>query len=802
MTQETYHFIGIGGIGMSGLARILLERGKTVTGSDIASSYVTQSLEKIGATIHIGHDEKHVSPSSTVIISSDIPQTNPEIIAAKKYECKLLHRSDLLLQLMEQYKVVAIAGTHGKTSTTSLLIHTLKTAGFDPAFAVGGMMHGHETNAQDGKGEYFVAEADESDGTFLKYNYHSAIVTNIDTDHLVHYGTWEKLVSSFEEFMQKCSNARLLFYCQDDKTLAQLKFPGISYGFSQEAQLRASCFQQKGFNIFFDIHFEGKTYPKVDVKLTGKHNALNALAVFGLCLTAGVPESAIRTAFSTFSGVKRRMDKKGDSHSVLLFDDYAHHPTEVKVTLSAVRAAVNEKRVIAVLQPHRYSRMQYSMHEFHNVFDEADLVVVTDLFTANEMPIAGVSTESILAEIKKVNRTPIQYIPRAELVQGLHSLVRPHDVVITMGAGDVTKVGVELASLLQKNAPQKFVVGVLFGGMNCEHEISCISAKNITSHLNRDLYSVKAFQIGLDGRFRRCTEDLKPCEDANEVLSSELLADLAACDLFIPVLHGPYGEDGIIQGFLEVLRKPYVGCDLRSCAICMDKAFMKTLALGSQIATVPFSTFDSFAWKEKREKLAQEIQKALSLPVFVKPTHLGSSVGMTKVVDWGTLEAAIDRAFQYDSHVLVEQGITAREIEFAVLGNARIQVPPPGEVLSNGQFYSYDAKYGSEGFRATPKADLPQDKIEEGRRLAEEIYRAASCQGLARVDFFLDAAGKYWFNEINPFPGFTSISIYPKVWEEKGTLFELMDSFVILALERFRRQEKIFSFSCKSLART
>ena len=806
MTQEMYHFIGIGGIGMSGLARILLERGSQVTGSDIASSYVTQALEKQGAKIHVGHDAKHVTPYSTVIISSDIPTTNPEIEAAKNQQCRLLHRSDLLLELMQKQKIVAIAGTHGKTSTTSLLIHAMKVAKFDPAFAVGGMMHGHETNAQDGKGEYFIAEADESDGTFLKYNYHSAIVTNIDTDHLVHYGSWDKLVEAFTEFMKKSADKDRLFYCADDKTLSQLHIPGISYGFSEKADLRLSNFQQKGFSISFDAHFKGKSYLNIVVNMTGEHNALNALAVFGLCIQLGVPEFAIREAFSTFNGVKRRMDKKGEIQSILLYDDYAHHPTEIKVTLKAARNAVCEKRLIAVFQPHRYSRMQYSMLELDNVFQDADLVVVTDLFTANEKPIPGVTTERIIEEIKNGNQKEVVYIPRSELISGLQLILRPHDVLITLGAGDITKVGTDLVIYLQKNPIKKMVVGLLFGGMNCEHEVSCVSAKNIANHLSRDLYAIKAIQIGLDGCFRRCDENLEPQDKTDQVISPELFSELLACDLFVPVLHGPFGEDGVIQGFLDVLRKPYVGCDVRSAALCMDKAHMKSVAQACGVATAPFISFDCVSFQEKKEEYLKQIQEKFLLPVFVKPSHLGSSIGIAKVENWGQLQKMLEQAFLYDTHVLVEQVLKAREIEFAVLGNFRVQVPPPGEILANGKVYSYEAKYGEGGFATATTAILSKEKIEEGCKLAEEVFRAAGCQGLARVDFFLEensesGEAKFWFNEINPMPGFTPISLYPKIWEKLGSIEALIDTFVILAMQRSRIQEAIFSYSCKNLAR-
>lgn len=802
MTEVLYHFIGIGGIGMSGLARILLERGKRVTGSDMKESYVTAGLEKQGATVHIGHHEANIVPGSTVIVSSDIPKGNPEIQAAEKYQCRLLHRSDLLLELMHESHVLAIGGTHGKTTTTALLTHVLKCASWDPSFAVGGMMTGLESNASQGKGEYFVAEADESDGTFLKYNYHSAIVTNIDTDHLAHYGSWEVLVASFQQFIQKAKGKSNLFYCIDDPMLEKMDIQGIGYGFSEKAQLRASHLRQTKWSISFDISFEGKSYPDVEVQLTGKHNALNALAVFGLALTLGVPLQDIRKGLSTFAGVKRRMEKKGEESTVVVLDDYGHHPTELKVTLKALRCAVSEKRVIAVFQPHRYSRMQHCYKELKGAFNDADIVVVTDLFTGGEAPIEGISTEVIVNEIIAHSPIPVHYIARGDLVEKLHSLVRPHDVVITLGAGDVTKVGGDLVDLLKKKPPQKYRVGLLFGGMNCEHEVSCVSAKNFVHNLNENLYDLHAFQIGLDGRFRKSSLQLEAKERASdEIISPEIFSELLLCDLFVPVLHGPFGEDGRIQGFLEMLRKPYIGCDLHACAVSMDKALVKTLALAHDIPTVCFIDFDAHQWRAEKESCLQKAI-ALGFPLFVKPTHLGSSVGVVKVLQASDLEEAVEFAFQYDTHLLVEKAVVGREIEFAVLGNSLLETATPGEILTNGAVYTYEKKYGKNGFAATPRAELSDEQIAAGKALAEKAYRIASCQGLARVDFFLDQEGTFWLNEINPMPGFTPNSLYPKMWEEAGVCTkDLLDKLIILALERSRMQERVFEFSCKKLSR-
>lgn len=801
--DKTYHFIGIGGIGMSGLARILLRRGAKVTGSDISTNYVTESLLKQGAQIHLGHSEKNIQHTATVVVSTDIPANNPELVAAYQMKCPVLHRSDLLLALTQGKKILAVAGTHGKTTTTSLLIHVLTACGLDPAFAVGGVMHGLQSNASDGKGEYFVLEADESDGTFLKYPYAFAIVTNIDTDHLAHFKTMEHLKDAFQTFLKKSPNSKQLIYCIDDPILASMNVEGISYGFSEHADFRIQHFRQEGFQIVFDIHADGKTFKDITIPLTGKHNALNATAVFAKCYQLGVSVDSIKKALQTFSGVKRRMDKKADLNTVQIFDDYAHHPTEIDVTLKAIKTASYEKRVIAVFQPHRYSRMKYCMDTIGSAFSSADEIIVTDLYTANEEAVDRVSTETILANIVQGSSVPVHYFPRKNLAASLHTFLRPHDVMITLGAGDITKVGDELRDLLQKTPPKKYTVGIFYGGMSCEHEISCISAKSIIQNLHPDYYVPKYFYITKTGKFRIGSQDCPVLgDDEGEILPVHIFQELSSCDLFIPVLHGPYGEDGLVQGFLDTLSKPYVGCDVRSCAASMDKAFAKAICLHHGIKTADFVSFDLASWKEQADEYIQAIMGKLTFPIFVKPPHLGSSIGVTKVSTLEELRPAIDRVFLYDTHCLVEQGIKGREIEFAVLGNFRVRSTNPGEILTHGKVYSYEAKYGKDGFSTDYQADLPKEVIENGKAIATKVFQLLSCQGLSRIDFFLDETNTFYFNESNPFPGFTSISLYPKMWESSGMKMPaLLDELLILALDRVRTQKKIFMHSSLHLPR-
>lgn len=446
--KEKYHFIGIGGIGMSGLARLVLNKKIPVSGSDIASSAVIEALIKAGAEVHIRHSAAHVKPDMTVVYTTDIKADNPEFQAAQQLKCPMLHRSQLLQKIMSDYRALAIAGTHGKTTTTSLMTWVLDQAGEAPTYAIGGVVPQLSSNAGQGKGQYFVAEACESDGTFLNYHPYAAIVTNIDLDHMDHYHTESALVASFKKFMEQVQSPEHLFWCGDDERLQKLKAKGISYGFGKHCQLRASNFSQDGWKLRFDVHFQGKVFPQVEVALTGEHNALNALAVFGLALSLGIKENLVRNGLKSFGGVLRRCEKKGEAKGILFIDDYGHHPTELRATIKAVRKAIGKRRLVAVYQPHRYSRAKECMGLYGDVFNELDALFVTEIYAARETPIPGVTHEGIIAEIQQDLKQRCHFAERKQVARTLVDFLRPDDVCLTLGAGDVTKVSGEILEQL------------------------------------------------------------------------------------------------------------------------------------------------------------------------------------------------------------------------------------------------------------------------------------------------------------------------------------------------------------------
>lgn len=791
MTKTT-HFIGIGGIGMSSLARLLIGKNHSVSGSDAAVNYITEGLEKEGARIFKGQSSTNITPHMRVIYSSDIKADNPEYQAALQLKCILMHRSDLLAELAREHRSLAVAGTHGKTTTSALLASVLVEAGLDPSFSVGGVLPQFHSNARLGQGDLFAFEADESDGTFLKYTPYGAIVTNIDNDHLVNFsGSEETLIKAFEVFLNQVSSPKHLFWCGDDDHLRKLNALGQSYGFGADCKWRVSNFRQQGFSITVDIENNGTIYKDVKVALTGQHNALNASAVFGLCMSLGVDEASIRKAFESFQGVLRRCQQKGEKHGVTFIDDYGHHPTEISATIKAIRQAVGERRLVVIFQPHRYSRTKDCLGQYRHIFDLADELVITDIFAAGESPILSVTADVILNEVRAASTIPAKYIPRSQLATVLADSSLPHDVIVTFGAGDITKLSDEVMKIL---ARRHLKVGLVFGGRSTEHEISLRSAQHFCDSLRKDIYNIDYFGITRDGGWivgPDAKERLERKVEQKEI-SSEVLQKLTDCDVLIPVLHGPYGEDGTIQGFFDILGKAYVGCDHRSAAIAMNKAFSKELVSLKGVRTSPYIDCRLPQWQQNTQSIIDAVKAKLQFPLFVKPAHLGSSIGISKVSDSLSLSKAIDEAFLYDTHVLIEQGISnCREIEFAVLGNENIQVFPPGEILTHGQVYDYKAKYAKTGFGTTASADLPPHLIEEGMALAEEAYKAIGSCGMARVDFFLDDRQQFWFNEINPIPGFTSISLYPQICAHNGLKGpELMDRLIVLALQRKRRQDR------------
>lgn len=449
------HFVGIGGVGMSGIAEVLHNLGYQVSGSDLKVSEHTLRLRELGVTVQIGHDPAHVQDADVVVRSSAVSPENPEIVAAKVHAIPVIQRAEMLAELMRMKKYgVAVAGTHGKTTTTSMVATVLAKAGLDPTVVIGGRLDALGSNAKLGQGEFMVAEADESDGSFLKLAPTIAVVTTIDAEHLDYYRDLQQIKETFLEFINKVPFYGSAILCLDQEEIRDL-LPRVqkrivSYACNAQADLTAEGVSLTGLSSTFKVRFRGEPLGEVQLRVPGLHNVSNALAAIAVGLELEIEFAEIRTALGEFSGVARRFQVKGSPQDIMVVDDYAHHPAEIQATLQAARAGF-ERRLIAVFQPHRYTRTFRLLPEFAPAFDLADQVIITEIYPAGEAPIAGVSGRQ-LADVVASRRGPkVLYVERKEEIPDrVIDLARPGDMVITMGAGDIWKASEQIVGRLQE----------------------------------------------------------------------------------------------------------------------------------------------------------------------------------------------------------------------------------------------------------------------------------------------------------------------------------------------------------------
>jgi UDP-N-acetylmuramate--alanine ligase len=448
-----YHLIGIGGIGMSGIAQLLLRRGFEVSGSDLKESKIIDELKKIGAKIFIGQHPDNIKDAKTVVYSSAIKKDNPEIIEAKKLGIPILKRAQALAGLMQDKTVITVTGSHGKTTTASLVSYLLLEAGLQPCVAVGGILKNIDTNSYLGTGKFFVAEADESDGSFLYYYPKYSIITNIDREHLDYYREFENELSAFREFLNKTEKEGCVFCCDDDENLKTIlkdyKNRVLLFGLQDTADIYPKDIKFMGLASEFDCFFKGKLMGRFQLALGGRHNISNALSVIALGLEIGIVLEIIKQALKNFKGAGRRLEIKFSDSNYLVIDDYAHHPTEIKATLEAIRNLKND-RTIAIFQPHRYTRTKLLLEEFSMSFDLADYIIITDIYPAGESPIDGISGRCIYDKIKERSRDKkISFLPKEEIVKQVSGILKTGDLIITLGAGDIVKTSDELVGMLK-----------------------------------------------------------------------------------------------------------------------------------------------------------------------------------------------------------------------------------------------------------------------------------------------------------------------------------------------------------------
>ena len=457
------HLVGIGGAGMGGIAEVLLNLGYQVQGSDLKPNAVTQRLTKLGAQVQFGHRAENVGEADVLVVSTAVHADNPEVLEAKARRIPIVQRAQMLGELMRFRYAIAVAGTHGKTTTTSMVASILAEGGLDPTFVIGGRLKSTDSNARLGTGKYLVAEADESDASFLHLQPMIAIVTNVDNDHLgTHEGDFERLKQSFVDFLHNLPFYGLAVICADDAVAAELMprvaRPITTYGIESEADVRAVNIQREGMRTRFDVQRRGSSTLAVQLNLPGVHNVLNSLAAIAVASELGVSDKAIQTALGSFHGVDRRLQQYGDVNTAVgkltLIDDYGHHPTELAATLEAIRQGWPQRRIVLAFQPHRYTRTRDLLDDFARVLANVDALIVTEVYAAGEAPIAGADAKSICRAVRSHGRVEPLYVERVdELPRNLIQIARDGDVIVTMGAGSIGALAAELPNALTSLQP-------------------------------------------------------------------------------------------------------------------------------------------------------------------------------------------------------------------------------------------------------------------------------------------------------------------------------------------------------------
>jgi UDP-N-acetylmuramate--alanine ligase len=450
---RSIHFVGMGGVGMSGIAEVLVDLGFRITGSDIKENDHTRHLAEKGATVLVGHRAENVEGADVVVYSSAVKPDNPELVEARARAIPVIPRAEMLGELMRLKHGIAIAGSHGKTTTTSLVSTVLRDAGLDPTVVIGGRLNALGSGAASGAGELLVAEADESDGSFLRLAPTLAVITNIDPEHLDHYGDLESVKTAFVDFANRVPFYGLVALCIDHPNvqaiLPRLDKRIVTYGFAAQADYRARNARTVGLSVRFDVLRRGEALGEFEVRMPGMHNVLNALATIAVADELSVPHDVLRRSLAGFGGVQRRFTIVGEHEGITVVDDYGHHPAEVEATLEAAVEAYGRRLVVA-FQPHRYTRTRDCFDDLTRAFNRADVVFLTDVYPAGEKPIEGANSARLVEAMRAHGHRDVTYVPKlADLVAALRARIRPGDVVITQGAGDVTRIGRELLEALR-----------------------------------------------------------------------------------------------------------------------------------------------------------------------------------------------------------------------------------------------------------------------------------------------------------------------------------------------------------------
>ena len=761
-----YHFIGIGGMGMGNLALLMLAKGYEVSGSDKKESELTRQLRERGATIFIDHHIKNVQGAECVVYSSAISASNPEFFEAVRRRIPILKRAELLAELVNQEVGITVGGAHGKTTTSSMASLLLINAGLKPTTAIGGIV-GQGYNANLGIGRHFVAEVDESDGSFLYFKPHFSIITNMDFEHVDYYHTWDKIKEAYAKFVECTVQCGVIIFCGDDVNLRQIVEAGerrfTTYGFGDGNEWIARNIQCDANGSSYECYYKGESLGRFELTVPGKHNVLNSLSVLALGFELKIAPDMIRKTLVNFEGVKRRFQKKGDVGGVLVVDDYGHHPTEIAATLQTAKA-LDRKRLITVFQPHRYSRTKFLMDEFSACFNLTDYLILTDIYAASEKPIEGVTTEALLHRIRAQRQKNLTYLKKEEIVDHLLKMVHPGDLVLTLGAGDITQVSDDLVHRLEERQVLSGLpyirsrskeeirrlgqIGVIMGGCSSERDVSLRSGSAIVKALTEAGCQVKPLDLTSEDR-----------ETVKAWLKGEKI------DVSFIALHGRFGEDGAIQGILDELRIPYNGCGPAASLVAFNKCLSQERfeAKGIRVPKTAFVKANASL------DLASLVRALGGFPLVIKPACEGSSIGVNFAGDEDTLLAGIQKSLEYGPDVLIQECIRGRELTVGILGVTPL---PIVEIRAQHAFFDFQAKYKDQTTQYFVPAQLSADVARSVQLEAVKAYEALGCEGFGRVDVLLDEKNVPYVLEINTIPGFTATSLLPKAARAAGLDFQ------------------------------
>ncbi len=702
--RRSFFLVGIGGAGMSGIACMLLGRGFKVRGVDCTASPVVEGLRSLGIDVWIGSAADQISAEDAVVLTDAIDlQTNKEVATAHALGCPMFRRSQVLGWLLKDHRLIAVTGTHGKTTTTAMLGSALISAGLDPLIVVGAEVPQFGSAVVEGKGSVAVVEACEAYDSFHDLDPEIVVLTNLEPDHLDFHETWENLRGSVARFVAK---ADTLVYAREDPGAAEVAsgFGGCAIGYQAVES---------------------------DLASPGQHNRLNAAGAFEAAKLAGAdPELAMR-GIAGFSGAHRRLQVLQEG-PITVVDDYAHHPTEIVASLSALRERYPGRRLVVVFQPHLYSRTRDFMDEFAPALSLADLVVLTDIYPAREVPLAGISSARIVEQIAK----PVFYVPSRHLLpRYVKDLIEDQDVVVGMGAGNIEDFAPKLVLELNRSGGPNIVV--VAGGDSTEREVSLHSGIAIEAALRRRNYQVQRV-------------------DVSELLLTGAVVPNA--DLAFFAVHGTHAEDGAIQGYFELLHIPYTGSGIQSSAIAMDKNLTKRLVAAEGIRVPQGMVLRSVV----------EAAEWTSFPAVVKPNAQGSTVGLSFVETREELVKAVDTALRFGSEVLVEELIVGVEISVPVhLGKTL----PAVEIVPTSGRYDFASKYIPGATEEICPARLSESILEQAADIALRAHNILRCQGPTRTDMIVRGE-EIFFLEINTLPGMTPTSLLPNSAKTAGIEFD------------------------------